>query len=178
MQLVNIKQNCKEMLSKKRKRNRLRAPAQMRTRKLKMMQSSKRRKRSQNDKLSKNHHLLHLKVNLVQKKKRKRSGKRNQRKLNLLLNLILNNLKKRKRKKSQLRLSKRQVDCKNHPEQLANSAHRLKVILTILETSERSYRAARELQARNKILKHSPKQIAQRPNNNLNHLNSNKLLMT
>ena len=167
---MNIKQNLIEMLSTRRRKNKLRA--QMPKKKPKMRYNRKRRKR--NDKLSKNHH-PHLKVNLVQKKRRKRSGKRNQRKLNLLLNLKLI-LKKRKRKMSQLQLLKRQVDYKNHPEQLANSAHLHKAILTILETSEKSFRVVQQ----NRMLKHShsPKQIPHRQANSLNHLNSNKSPMT
>ena len=137
----------------------------------KMKYNIKRRKRS--DKLSKNHH-PHLKVNLVQKKRRKRSGKRNQRKLNLLLKLIL---KKRKRKMSQLQLLKRQVDCKNHPALLANSAHPHKAILTTLEISEKSFKVVNK-----RMLKHShsnsPKQIPPQQVNSLNHLNSSKSPMT
>ena len=142
--------------------------------KLKMRYNRKRRKRS--DKLSKNHHLLHLKVNLVQKK-RKRPRKRNLRKLNLLLQPKLKH-KKRKRKKNLHQLSKRLEDCKNHPEQLVNFVHLRKAILTILETSEKSCRAARLTKVQNRMLKHSPNQIPPRLTSNLNHLNSNKSLVT
>ena len=168
---VNTKQNWIEMLSMRRKRNKLQA--QTLKKKLKMKYNRKRRKRS----LKSKNHPRHLKVNLVQKKKRKKPRKRNQRKLNLLRSLLLKlHLKRRKRKKSQLQLPKRQVDCKNHPAQLANFAHLHKAILTILETSEKSFRAAKVLKAKNRILKHSQRQllIPQRQANNLNHLNSNK----
>ena len=153
----------------RRRKNKRRA--QTLKKKLKMRYNRKRRKR--NDKLSKNHLPRHLKVNLVQKKKRKRPRKRNLRKLNLLLQPKLKH-KKRKRKKNQHQLSRKRVDCKNHPEQLVNFVHLRKAILTILETSEKSYRAARLTKAQNRMLKHSPNQIPPRLINNLKHLNSNK----
>ena len=152
----------------KRKKNKRRA--QMQKKKLKMRYNRKRRKRS--DKLSKNHLLPLLKVNLVQKK-RKRPRKRNLRKLNLLLQPKLKH-KKRKRKKNLHQLSRKPVDCKNHPGQLVNFVHLRKAISTILETSEKSCRAAKLQKIQIRMLKHSLNQIPPRLINNLSHLNSNK----
>ena len=178
--LVNIRHSWIERLSRRRKKRHRPRVLRKRPKLMVVGFNIKRRKRSQND--SKNHLPL-LKVNLVQKKRRRRPGKRNQRSLNLLLklnNLKLNKNKRKKRKKSQFKLPKKLVDCKNHPEQLANFVPLRKAICINLETSEISFRTAKIQKVRSKMLlkpnnlKQLKLLIQQRQINNLNHLNRNK----